>query len=152
MAISAEQIKTLRERTGISMMACKSALEEAGGDMDKALELLVARGASVASKKSGRTLGAGVVSAYVHANKSVGVLLELNCETDFVARNEEFVSLANDICLQTAAMGGVNVEEVLAQSFVKDPSVTVTQLIDSRIQKFGEKIVLTRFIRYELLK
>lgn len=102
--ITTEQIKELRDRTGISVMQCKKALEEAHGDQEKALAVLKKKGAEVADKKAARNLGAGVVRAYIHANGSVGAMVELLTETDFVARNEEFSALAYDIAMHIAAM------------------------------------------------
>lgn len=102
--VTTEEIKALRDKTGISVMQCKKALEEAGGDMDKAVALLKKKSGEIASKKSDRTLGAGVIASYIHGAGSVGVLLELACETDFVSKNEEFVTLARDIAMHVAGM------------------------------------------------
>lgn len=103
--ITTEQIKELRDITGISVMQCKKALEESGGDKEKALEILRAKSSEIAAKKGDRELGAGVVQSYIHSNKTIGALVELACETDFVARNEEFVAMARDIAMHiTAAM------------------------------------------------
>ena len=102
--VTTEQIKELRDRTGISVMQCKKALEEARGDMDKAIEILKKKAGAVASKKSERNLGAGVIASYIHGTKNVGVMIELGCETDFVAKNEDFTVLANDISMHIAAM------------------------------------------------
>ncbi len=102
--ISTEQVKELRDKTGISVMQCKKALENAGGDMSKALEMLKAKGAEIASKKSGRALASGAIAAYIHGNATVGAMVLLLCETDFVARNEEFKSLAYDIAMHVTAM------------------------------------------------
>ena len=104
MAITTEQIKALRDRTGVSVMQCKKALEEAGGDADRALVILQKKSKSVADKKSDRELGSGVVAAYVHSNHSVGAMVELACETDFVAKNDEFKALAYEIAMHVAAM------------------------------------------------
>jgi len=103
MEITTEQIKALRDQTGISVMQCKKALEEAGGDMEKAKIILQRKGADIAAKKGDRSLGAGVVASYIHANGSVGSLVELYCETDFVSNNDEFKALARDIAMQVAA-------------------------------------------------
>ncbi|HEY4486372.1 MAG TPA: translation elongation factor Ts [Candidatus Paceibacterota bacterium] len=102
--ITAEQVKSLRDQTGISVMQCKKALEEASGDMEKAILILRKRGAEVASKKADRTLTAGAIGSYIHSDKKLGVLVELLCETDFVAKNEEFVGLAQDLAMHIAAM------------------------------------------------
>jgi len=101
--VTMDQIKELRELTGISVMQCKSALEEAGGDIEKAKVLLRKKGSDVAAKKSERGLGAGVIESYIHNTKQVGAMVVLSCETDFVAKNEEFVQLARDIAMQIAA-------------------------------------------------
>lgn len=103
MEITTEQVKRLRDATGVSVMQCKYALEEAGGDMEKALVLLRKKGSAIAEKKGARALGAGTVAAYIHSNKEVGSLVELSCETDFVAKNPEFVALAYELALQVAA-------------------------------------------------
>jgi elongation factor Ts len=101
--ISADAVKQLRDRTGLSVMQCKKALEEAQGDMDKALEILSRKSADVARKKGDRTLGAGAVASYIHGGGQIGALVLLSCETDFVSKNEEFVALARDIAMQAAA-------------------------------------------------
>src|SRR5205085_1629294 len=108
-----------REETGLSIGQCKSALEEASGDKVKAIEILKAKGADIASKKAGRTLGSGVVASYVHAGDSVGAMVELLCETDFVAKNPEFKAVARDIAMQVAAMKPNDVGELLEQVFIK---------------------------------
>ncbi len=149
--ITTEQIKELRDKTGISIMQCRKALEEAEGDMDKALSLLKAKSGEIAEKKSSRELGAGVVQAYVHSSGTMGALLELNCETDFVAKNPEFKALAYDLAMQAAAAGPETVEEFLAQEFIKDSSLTVQMLLQSFVQKFGEKIALGKFSRLSVL-
>ncbi|QQG37839.1 MAG: elongation factor Ts [Candidatus Kaiserbacteria bacterium] len=185
-----EEIKALRDETGVSVMQCKKALEEAGGDIEKAKVILRKISASVATKKSDRELGAGVAAAYTHAGGSVVGAVVLASETDFVSRNEEFGKLAYDIAMHVAAMNpqfrskedvkdedvraarevfekeAANIPEVarrkaidgkmesylrervlLDQPFVKDPSLTVRQLIESAVQKFGEKIEVVRFER-----
>lgn len=145
MAISAEAVKELRDKTGISMMECKKALEEANGDITKALELLSARALVIAGKKSDRTLGAGTVAAYIHAGAQVGAMVHLSCETDFVSKNEEFMALARDIAMHISAMRPANVEELAAQQYIKDPSKTIADLVSGGIQKFGERIVVSEF-------
>jgi len=154
--ITTEQIKTLRDKTGVSVMQCKEALERAGGDEEKALGFLREKGVEVSAKKQARTLGSGVVESYIHAGSKIGALVELLSETDFVARNGEFRMLAGDIAMHVAAMNpsGINDGEaaLLAQPFVKDPGITVGALIEGSIQKFGEKIEVGRFTRYALLE
>ncbi|MBI2582720.1 elongation factor Ts [Candidatus Azambacteria bacterium] len=146
-----EQIKSLREKTGASLLLIKEAIEQAGGDEAKALELLKAEGIAVARKKAAREAREGVVGCYVHNGKKIGALVELHCETDFVARTDEFQTLAHDLAMQVAAMGeGAGVEELLGQPFIKDENVTVKSVIQAAIAKFGENIELTRFVRYEI--
>ena len=162
MEITTELVKELRDMTGISVMQCKKALEESGGDIEKAKILLQEKSAESASKKSGRTLGAGVVSSYVHSTGSIGTLVELLCETDFVAKNDDFKALARDIAMHTSATApkflktdeaGADAEPesvLLTQPFVKNPELTITNLIESASQKFGEKIELSRFVRFSV--
>ncbi len=149
--ITADQIKQLRDATGISVMQCKKALEDAGGDMDKALVFLKEKGVEVAAKKSDRNLNAGTVEAYIHGGGAVGAMIELNCESDFVGRNEEFKALAKDLVMHIAASNPVNLEELLSQPFIKNPDETITDLIKNKIQKFGERIEVRKFVRFSLL-
>ncbi len=200
MEITTDTIKQLRDKTGVSVMQCKKALEETGGDVEKAVLVLLKKSAGFAEKKQGRTLGAGVVEAYIHNTHKVGTMVELLCETDFVAGNEEFKKLAYDIAMHISATnpqflkredidkksaemaeemfakevggpdgkGASKPEEIktkilagkldaywservlLEQAFIKNPELTIRQLIESAIQKFGEKIELSRFVRYSL--
>ncbi len=195
--VTKEDIKALRDQTGISFMQCRKALEESEGDMEKALLVLQKASGKAALKKADRELGAGVVSSYIHSNKQVGVLVELNCETDFVAKNEEFIKLADDIAMHAAAMSPafISQEEIteddrqkmmevlkaeeanmetsegeqtktleeklddyftsrtlLDQAYVKNPEQTVGQLIQSAIQKIGEKIEIGRMVRFGVLE
>ena len=121
-------------------MECKKALEEANGDMTKALEILQKRALASVGKKADRTLGAGTVQAYTHTTGQVGALVVLSSETDFVSKNEEFVALARDIAMHAAAMRPGDVAELLAQAFIKDPARTIADLISQATQKFGERI------------
>ncbi len=193
--ISMDQIKALRDRTGISIMQCKKALEEAQGDEEKALILLRKKGAEIAAKKSDREFGAGVVQAYVHSNNLIGAMVELVSETDFVANNVEFKTLAYDIAMHISASNPefIKKEEInedvkkkatevfeaevagkpdnlkeqilagkldayfkdkilLEQPFIKNPDLTIQQLIDNAIQKFGERIEVARFVRMNIGK
>jgi elongation factor Ts len=144
MDISAGAVKELRDKTGVSVMECKKALVEAGGDMQKALAVLGARSVVIAAKKQDRDLGAGTVAAYVHNTAQVGSLALLLCETDFVSKNEEFVALAHDIAMHASAMRPESVEAVLTQPFIKDADRTIEQLIQAATQKFGERIELAK--------
>jgi elongation factor Ts len=145
--ITVEQIKELRDRTGISIAQCKQALEVAGGDLNKAMADLKDQGAKVAEKKAGRQLGAGVVSAYIHNGNTLGVMVELDCETDFVAKNREFKTLADDLAMHVAAFEPLDLSTLLEQPFIKAPEKTVAEVLKEGIQKFGEKIEIVRFAR-----
>ena len=145
--ITTELIKELRDKTGISVMQCKKALEETAGDIEKAVVVLAQKSKDIAAKKGDRVLGSGVVSSYIHATGTVGTMVELLCETDFVAKNEEFRKLAYDIAMHVAAMDSEK-ESLLEEAFIKNPEMTITNLIASAIQKFGEKIEIGRFARY----
>ncbi len=144
-----DQIKELRDKTGVSVAQCKKALEEAGGDIAKALEVLRAQGAEVAQKKSGRTLKAGTVSAYIHLGGALGAMVVLASESDFVSKNPEFKVLADEIAMHIAAMDPQNNEELLAQPYIKDPSQTINDLVQTYVQKFGERIEVIRFVRLD---
>lgn len=142
-----EQIRALREETGVSVAACKQALESAGGDIAAARAALVAAGGAVAAKKSNRTLGAGIIAQYIHTGGSIGVLLELASETDFVAKNEQFVQLASELAMHVAAFEPADVSALLEQPFIKEASQTVADVINGYVQKFGERIEVVRFVR-----
>lgn len=194
-AITASMVKELRERTGAGMMDCKKALNETQGDVEKAIDFLREKGLAAAAKKAGRVAAEGIVESYIHMGGKIGVMLELNCETDFVAKTDDFKALAHDIAMHIAAakpryvrrdevpaeeiaheqeiMRAQALEEgkpekmldrilegrtnkffaeicVLEQAFVKDPDVTIEQLITERVSKIGEKIDLRRFARFEM--
>jgi elongation factor Ts len=144
MAISPEAVKELRDKTGVSVMECKKALEEANGDMAKAMEVLAARAAASVAKKADRAFGAGTVAAYIHNQGQVGAMVQLSCETDFVSKNEEFTALARDIAMHAAAMRPADTAELAAQPFIKNPEKTVADLISAATQKFGERIEVTQ--------
>ena len=190
-----DMVKQLRDETNVAIMQCKKALEDAGGDMEKARIALRKKSAEIATKKADRTLGSGVVAAYIHGNSTVGAMVELNCETDFVAKNEDFKQLAYDIAMHIAAVapkyrteedipeaerakaveffkeevdkqmagkpeeikqkaldGKISAffaeQVVLKQPYVKNPDITIAQLIEGAVQKFGEKTELARFSRF----
>lgn len=150
MAITSADVQKLREVTGAGIMACKKALEEAQGDLKKAQEILGAQGAMIAAKKAQRDAKEGLVETYTHGGGRIGVLVEVNCETDFVSRNPEYKELAHDIALQISAMKPANLDELLDQDFIKDPSMTIRQMLEAKIAKLGENIQIGRFTRYEL--
>ena len=193
MGISAKDVKALRDKTGCGMMDCKEALTEADGDVDKAVEILRKKGIAKAGKKSARAASEGAVGSYIHAGGKIGVLVEMGCETDFVARNEEFQDLLKEICMQVAASAplAISAEDLpeeelekekdiyraqitnkppeiiekivqgkvkayykevclLEQPWIRDPKVTVKDLIAEKIGKLGENMVVRRFVRYQL--
>jgi len=193
--ITADQVKQLREKTGAGMMECKSALTEAGGDQEKAVDLLRKKGLASAAKRAGRATSNGVVGSYIHMGGKVGVLVEVNCETDFVSRTEDFQTLVKEIALHIAAadpryarredvpadvlekekeiyraqfadsgkpapvvekivdgkLGSYYSQVVLVdQPYVRDPSVTVSQLIAQAAAKTGENVAVSRFARFKV--
>lgn len=150
MSISAKDIQQLRSETGVGIMDCKKALEEAKGVFGKAREVLKKKGALMAAKKTQRETCQGLVESYIHGNGKIGVLIEVNCETDFVARNQNFAEFVHDLAMQIASMNPKNVESLLKQEFIKDPSLTIKEYLTQRIAQIGENIQIKRFIRYEL--
>jgi len=147
---SIKEIKQLREVTGAGVMDVKRALQEAGGDPGKAKKLIEEKGIAKAASKSEREVKAGLVHAYIHGNGKVGALVEVNCETDFVARTEVFQELAHNLAMQVAAMEPEAMEDLLAQDCIKDAGVKVGDLVKSVIAKTGENVVVARFVRYAL--
>ena len=188
-----DKVKELREKTNAGVMNCKIALKEANGDIEKAVDILRKKGVSLASKKSSRTAKEGMITSYIHMNNKIGVLLELNCETDFVARNEEFTKFAKELTMQIAAANPTYITKdevtpedlarereiikeqnknkpehalekimegklksyyqdicLLDQPYIKDPKVSISDLLTGVIAKTGENIVITRFTRYQL--
>ncbi|MGE0816389.1 MAG: translation elongation factor Ts [Vicinamibacterales bacterium] len=195
MAITADMVKQLRDKTGAGMMDCKAALAESGGDMDKAVEILRKKGIASATKRAGRATKEGVVGHYIHMGGRVGVLVEVNCETDFVARTDDFQTLAREIAMHVAAADPryVSREQVPAaelekekeiyraqfagsgkppavvdkivegklgsfyaqvclvdQPSVRDPNVTIQQMLQAATAKTGENITVSRFVRFKL--
>ena len=147
--ITASQVKDLREKTGAGMMDCKKVLTETDGDMEKAIELLRERGIAKAAKKSDRIAAEGLVTAYVSEDGKVGAVAEINAETDFVAKNEEFRTFANDIAKQVAVKAPKDVEELLAQTFINDETKTVSEVLTNKIATIGENMSIRRFERFE---
>lgn len=197
MAFTSKDVMELRGRTGVGMMDCKKALEATDGNMDKAIEWLREKGKASAAKRESRIASQGVVDSYIHMGGKIGVLLEINCETDFVARSEQFKELAHNICMHIAAAkpeyvttAEVSAETIahereilkaqalnepkpkplniiekmvegriqkyfkevclMEQEYVKDSSMTITQLVNEAIASIGEKITVRRFVRYEM--
>ena len=147
--ISATMVKELREKTGAGMMDCKKVLTETDGDMEKAAELLRERGITKAAKKSDRIAAEGLVYCYVSEDKKVGVALEVNAETDFVAKNEEFRKFVQDTAKQVAVKNPKDVEELLAEPSLEDSSKTVKDILTDKIATIGENMSVRRFARFE---
>lgn len=150
MAISIDLIRRLREETELSISECKTALEEAGGDIEKAKALLRERGKAVAENKQQRETGEGLVDSYLHTTGRVGALVDIRCETDFVARSQDFKNLAREIAMQVASMDPTGVEELMEQPYIRDPGRKVRDLVTDLISKLGENIVVKRFSRFEI--
>ncbi|MDZ7597621.1 MAG: translation elongation factor Ts [Desulfobacterales bacterium] len=194
-AITAQLVKELREKTGVGMMDCKKALAESGGDMEKAVEFLRKKGLATAQKRAGRATSEGIVQSYIHMGGKIGVLVEVNCESDFVAKNEDFQGFAKNIAMHIAATNPVGIapEDVpadvvakemeiyrgqaqemgkpekmldkiaegkmakffkdnclLNQPYVRDPNLTITDLLNETIAKIGENISIRRFARFQI--
>jgi len=147
--IDAQKVKTLRQQTGISFAQCKEALDAAGNDLDQALTILKEKGAAIAEKKSGRELKAGTISAYIHQGV-IGAMVELQSETDFVSKNPEFKNLADELAMQVAAVDPADAEALLTSPYIKEPDKTIDDLVKAAVQKFGERVEVSRFIRFSL--
>ncbi len=174
MGTSVDAIKELREMTSCGVIECKKALEEAQGDFAKAKKILQQRGLEVAAKKSGRAANEGRIEAYIHPGNKIAVLVEINCETDFVARNEDFIQFAKDVAMHIAAMNPKYIKEddvpadfwegvkdrktfvkeqcLMNQSFVKDTSKSVQDYLNEIVAKIGENMFVGRFVRYKVGK
>ena len=148
--ISAQQIKELRVSTGAGISDIKHALAESGGDMGQARVLIEEKFGQSAGKRSGRDTGAGVMDAYIHSNARLGVLVEILCETDFVARNPEFKGMVHDIAMHIAASDPADAASLLSQPFIKDERRRIGDLINDAIGRFGENIKVGRFARFEI--
>ena len=148
MAITTEQVKQLRQETGARIMDCKKALEDAKGDLKLAKKYVQEKGLARAEKSTDREAGAGYIASYTHATGQIASLVELLCETDFVAANEEFRQLAKNLAMQVAAMAPQSKDEFLAQDFIRDSEHNVEMTIKALSGKIGEKIVLGRFVRF----
>ncbi len=150
MVIDLTALKKLREETSASIADCRMALEESKGDYKKALEYIKKRAMDKAEKKAGRETAQGLVEAYIHQGGKVGAMVEILCETDFVAKTDEFKNLSREIAMQIAAMSPKTVEDLLKQEYIRDTSLTIEQLIKGVIGKLGENITIGRFQRFEI--
>ncbi len=144
------KVKKLRVELGLGIMEIKAALEAGEGDEAKAKEILKQQGFKKAEKRAEKETHQGLVATYTHANGKIGVMVELLCETDFVAKNEEFVGVAHDLCLQVAATNPEKLEDLLEQEFIKDGSRKIKDLVTALVAKFGENIRIGRFGRFEI--
>jgi elongation factor Ts len=165
--ITTASVKELREKSGAGIMTCRNALLEAEGDAEKALQILKEKGILKAQKKAERAANQGLIEAYIHTGGRIGALVEVNCETDFVARTDEFKELAHDLAMQVAAVPPQFITQdeapreddidlvtacLLLQPYIKDPTRTVQDLVLETIAKVGENIKISRFARFELGK
>ena len=172
MEISMETIKELREQTSCGVMECKKALQEAKGNMKKAMAILQKRGLEILAKKSGRETKEGRVEAYIHLGSKIGVLVEVNCETDFVARNEDFIQFTKNLAMHIAAVAPKYIKKdnvpadvlkkqsdqetfikenyLLDQAYVKDPAMTIQDYLNSIVAKIGENIQIGRLVRFKV--
>lgn len=165
MAVSVELVRTLRDQTGAGIMECKEALEASGGDLEKAATSLREKGVASAAKRVGRETHEGIIQTYLHTGGRVGAMVELGCETDFVARTEEFQKLAHDIAMQVAAMGPIYVDKddieegesrppaqisLMQQPFIKNNSSSVGEMVKELASKVGENVRVVRFTRLEV--
>ena len=147
--VTASQVKDLREKTGAGMMDCKKVLTETDGDMEKAIELLRERGIAKAAKKSSRVAAEGLVATYVSEDGKVGAVVEVNAETDFVSKNDEFRTFVNDVAKQIVETNPANVEELLAQTSISESDKTVQEVLTNKIATIGENMTIRRFERFE---
>lgn len=148
--VNLKDLKKLRSETQASIADCRKALEESKGDYKKALKWLKKRGIEKAEKKAGRQTQQGLIDSYIHQNGKVAAMVELLCETDFVARTGEFRNLAHEISMQVAAMNPLNVDALLKQEYIRDSSKTIANLVKMAIGKLGENITIKQFQRFEI--
>ena len=149
-AITAQMVKELRERTSAGMMECKNALTEANGNIEEAILLMRKKGQLKAAKRASKVAAEGIVVQAISQDQRSGIMLEINCETDFVARTDEFKNLAHEIAMQVAAMDPRDVKELEKQEYIRDTQKTISDLIRETIAKVGENIVVKRFERFEI--
>jgi len=150
MAFDVKILKKIREETGFGVMDIRKALDKASGDEKKAIELLKKWGIEKSEKKADRETKAGIIESYIHGEGKVGVLLELLCETDFVARTDDFKKLAHELALQISGMNPKDVKELLTQEYIRDPGIKIDDLVKQTIGKLGENIAVSRFTRFRL--
>jgi elongation factor Ts len=150
--ISAQVVKELREKTGAGMMDCKKALSHTEGDMEKAIEFLREKGLAAAAKKAGRVAAEGIVETFISEDKKVGAMVEFNCETDFVAANEDFIAVAKNIAKQASASSAKTVEELVEEKYIADESVTIKEAVTALIAKLGENMTVRRFQKFAVEK
>lgn len=152
MSIDLTLLKKLRTETGVSFSVCKKALEEGDNDLEKAKKLLTKWGEKKAADKADRVTGQGVIATYVHHNKKVAAMIELNSETDFVSGNDQFRHLASEIAMQVATMNPETVDELLTQPYIRETSKTIGDMLKDAVLKFGENTRISRIMRWEIGK
>ena len=145
-----QSISKLRELTGAGILSCKQALTESGGDIKKAQDIIRAKGLDIAKKKADRETKEGQVFTYIHTGGKLGVMVEINCETDFVARSEDFCRFTRDLAMHIAAMNPADVQGLLQQPFVKDPGKSIQDLLNELVAKIGENTIIGRFVRFKV--
>lgn len=165
MEVTVDMVKALRKRTGAGVMNCKRALEESEGNLEKAEDILRELGTTLAAKKASRVTNEGLIESYIHSGGRIGAIVELNCETDFVARTQDFNQLAHDLAMQVAAMSPLYVDSadipegkeansheecLMQQPFIKDPTKTVQDLVNEAVGRLGENVRVRKFTRFSL--
>ncbi len=147
---SMKDIKALREQTGAGVMDAKKALEESNGDMKKAAAWIMEKGIQRAEKKADREAKQGIIASYVHMGGKIAALVELNCETDFVARTDDFINLGRELGMQVASMNPESVEELMNQPYIRDAKMLIKDFVKSTAGKLGENVVVTRIVRFQV--
>jgi len=150
MKVPLAKIKKLRGKTNISIIECKKALEKTNGDLNKALEILEKKGADILAKKRGRETEEGLIGVYLHPDGKVAAMVKVSCESDFVARNEEFQKFVHELSMQIAAMAPSDTKELLVQPFIKDVRKTIKDLLKEVVAKLGENVKIEDFKRFEI--
>lgn len=148
--VEVKDIQKLRKLTKAGIMDCRKALMDSAGVFSKAKQILLQKGAAIAAAKANRETPAGTIGSYVHNNGEVAALVKLTCETDFVSRNKDFLKLAHELAMQVAAMNPKDVEELLKQEYIRDPSKTIDDLINKVVGKIKENIKIDKFIRFQV--
>lgn len=150
MKIDSKDVIKLRKETDIPILECRQALEEAQGNLKKAKEVLKKRSEAIAAKKASRESNQGIIETYIHGGGKIGVIVQITCETDFVARNKDFQDFAHEVAMQIAATNPEDVESLLKEPFIKDQDISINEYLNQLIAKIGENIQIKKFTRYEI--